>query len=450
MTALAVVRSALAKATDSSGQYGSVDDLPPDVRTALAGLPHALATWRAAYNAAASDPKYRGDPSTPYQVAWAAVTHRYGKGPDGWHRTAKSVLLDAAARLRKDAPTVTDVHVDRTLGTESTTCPSCGADMGDATVCPSCGFTKAAHTGAMVALFPPATTAQALAIPGASEKPSDLHITLAYLPALPASDDPFADLVGAVQGWASSAEPVEAKLQGLGVFDQTQDGKPCTWAAVDAPALNTSRPRLISSLRARGFDPADNHSFVPHVALDYADRTADAPHPAGDLRFDRVSVVAGPRRTDLPLGGGTLPMSVVAGQTESVPLAKVRPDSRFTFAPLYLPNAEDAHGEWATPDDLQKAVWDYARTGDREITLQHIPGVVIGEWVELACWPWEHEATLTVPGSAVRKVKLPPNTPWMGVVWSERAWPLVKSGHLRGLSIEGRAKRVEADIPLAG
>jgi hypothetical protein len=38
----------------------------------------------------------------------------------------------------------------------------------------------------------------------------------------------------------------------------------------------------------------------------------------------------------------------------------------------------------------------------------------------------------------------PAGTPFMGVIWEEWAWPLVKSGELRGLSIGGTAQRIEA------
>jgi hypothetical protein len=108
---------------------------------------------------------------------------------------------------------------------------------------------------------------------------------------------------------------------------------------------------------------------------------------------------------------------------------------------------EDAHGDWASADDLQKAVWGLQRAGDRTINVQHLPGTSAGEWVELACWPYEHEVSLTVPGQIAKAVTLPANTPYMGVIWNDRAWTEVKAGRLRGLSMEGTAFRVAADLP---
>ena len=37
-------------------------------------------------------------------------------------------------------------------------------------------------------------------------------------------------------------------------------------------------------------------------------------------------------------------------------------------------------------------------------------------------------------------------TPFMGVIWETWAWDLIKAGQLRGYSIGGKARRIEADI----
>ena len=58
------------------------------------------------------------------------------------------------------------------------------------------------------------------------------------------------------------------------------------------------------------------------------------------------------------------------------------------------------------------------------------------------------EAELTVPSQGVSKFTFPADTPFLGVVWEDWAWDLVKSGQLRGYSIGGTAKRVEADLPV--
>lgn len=130
-----------------------------------------------------------------------------------------------------------------------------------------------------------------------------------------------------------------------------------------------------------------------------------------------------------------------------IAFTKADEDQRYTFGPLYTPMQEDAHGEFATAPTLQKALWNYARSGDRRIRKQHDQGHVAGEVVEQVVWPYPVEVELSVPGQGVRKALLPANTAFMGVIWSEEAWPLVKSGAISGYSMGGRAIRTRtADV----
>jgi hypothetical protein len=119
---------------------------------------------------------------------------------------------------------------------------------------------------------------------------------------------------------------------------------------------------------------------------------------------------------------------------------------RYTLGPAYIPDREDAHGEFADAETLQKAMWDWVRKGDRTIYLQHSEKAA-GEMVEMLTWPFPIEAELTVPNQGVTKFTFPADTPFLGVVWEDWAWDLVKAGELRGYSIGGSAKRVEADLP---
>lgn len=120
---------------------------------------------------------------------------------------------------------------------------------------------------------------------------------------------------------------------------------------------------------------------------------------------------------------------------------------RYTLGPAYVPNREDAHGEFTDSETLQKAMWDWVRAGDRTIYLQHSDKPA-GEMVELLTWPFPIDAELTVPNQGVTKFTFPADTPFLGVVWEEWAWELVKAGELRGYSIGGSARRVEADLPV--
>ena len=121
-------------------------------------------------------------------------------------------------------------------------------------------------------------------------------------------------------------------------------------------------------------------------------------------------------------------------------------EQRYTLGPVYVPDMEDAHGEFTDAVTLQKALWDWVRKGDRRIFIQHSDKVA-GEMVETLTWPFPIEVDLEVPNQGVTKQTFPADTPFLGVVWKEWAWDLVKAGELRGYSIGGRAKRIEADLP---
>ena len=60
---------------------------------------------------------------------------------------------------------------------------------------------------------------------------------------------------------------------------------------------------------------------------------------------------------------------------------------RFTLGPLYVPDFMDAHGEWTDSTELQTAVWEWVKAGDRTIYLQHDRDVRAGEWVEVMTMP---------------------------------------------------------------
>lgn len=116
-------------------------------------------------------------------------------------------------------------------------------------------------------------------------------------------------------------------------------------------------------------------------------------------------------------------------------------DLRYTFGPMYAPGVLDEHGEFTDEDELRKAVWDFFENGDKELRKQH-GRERVGTIVSLVQWPYEHEAELSVPGGTVRKVKFPSGTVYAGVRWTEEAWPLVKSGAIKGYSMGGAAVRV--------
>jgi hypothetical protein len=56
------------------------------------------------------------------------------------------------------------------------------------------------------------------------------------------------------------------------------------------------------------------------------------------------------------------------GETTSV---YKQDEKRFTLGPWYIPDQADAHNEWTDTLELQNALWNYVKSGDRRIRLQH-------------------------------------------------------------------------------
>lgn len=143
------------------------------------------------------------------------------------------------------------------------------------------------------------------------------------------------------------------------------------------------------------------------------------------------------------------------GETEALTyeVTKALDEQRYTLGPLYAPNRKDAHGEWTDADTLQKGVWEYVRESSengRRLNLQHGDEgeVTVGEWVEMVVWPYEHTIKVAVPGEEERELTMPAGTVYMGVVWDEDAWPLVKAKKLTGYSLGGKAVKVQMDATL--
>lgn len=315
--------------------------------------------------------------------------------------------------------------------------------------------------GTMVALYPGPEVAESLAVPGGLPA-EDLHVTLAYLGKEELSPAAKIAVLEAVEEACSGCPPLAGQTAGVGQFENGEE-RPL-WAAIDVVGLAELRHRVVDCLVGRGLPVSMEHGFTPHMTLKYLAEDEDPPEWGGvgaPLYFSEVSVKFGHDRLILALPG---PVPEVGEIEEDADVNDVHLDAimrprrevqqfvkdaakRFTLAPWYVPDQVDAHGEWATADETQRALWDYVRSGDRMIRLQHNRAVVAGEWVEIVTWPF----TVTLPmqqadGSTV-DTEFPPNTTFIGVVWEPWAWQLVLEGKVTGMSIGGQAIRVESDGP---
>ncbi len=138
------------------------------------------------------------------------------------------------------------------------------------------------------------------------------------------------------------------------------------------------------------------------------------------------------------------PVEMAKARTEvNLAVAKSADAQRYTFGPLYIPGEFDAHDHRADADLLQKSVWDWVSSGDRTINDHHTE-TVAGEWLEIVSWPVAHTMDLTKADGSTEAVEFPAGTPWIGVRWTDDAWPRVLAGDINGMSLAGRARLVPA------
>lgn len=222
-----------------------------------------------------------------------------------------------------------------------------------------------------------------------------------------------------------------------------------------AKAFGYAKPKPISATTQFRPDPRlHSHPFNPDPTK--PNRCSDCGMGSGAHSRMVYKPTPATEEDILAAGGdGSAPLKKSDPDPEdlSYTVVKSRPEQRFTLGPVYMPTTIDAHGEFIDAESLQKATWNYVReTGsDRSVYLQHSTQPA-GEWVEIVTWPHEVEANLTLPDGSgtVRKAKFPAGTVYMGVVWEPWAYDLVKKGQLRGYSMGGYARRVEAVMKHGG
>ena len=136
----------------------------------------------------------------------------------------------------------------------------------------------------------------------------------------------------------------------------------------------------------------------------------------------------------------------VAKSIGSYQVSKAEGEKRYTLGAMYIPDRLDAHNEWTDAEELQRAVWDYVRSNDRRIRLQHNRDIVAGEWVEVMSFPYELSVPITTLTGIMVNHTYPANTVFLGVIWEEWAWEKIQNGEILGYSIGGRAERLYVDM----
>lgn len=157
--------------------------------------------------------------------------------------------------------------------------------------------------GLAVVLPVPAAVAARVVLPGGLPA-SELHVTLAYLPAFPAGDaSAYTRLRTAVAVWALlGCAPLPATLGGVGRFAGSADEGDAFHLTADVPGLPAIRETLVKLLAAQGFEVSTAHGFSPHVTLAYLAPEAPSPLDRVDpvsVVFDRVSLWQGAQHDDV-------------------------------------------------------------------------------------------------------------------------------------------------------
>lgn len=320
-------------------------------------------------------------------------------------------------------------------------------------------------TGVMVAFGLAPAIAEALAVKAeglgdgiAVEPTSSLHVTLCYMGPIAEWPTEKLDQLRAVLATFAPYEwPMEGVISGGAIFDVGEDAETgrrvgAAVALVDAPNLSAWRTRLATMLAGYGLAAANEHDFTAHVTLAYGplDQLQSVPLPPTiGVYFDALMLVAGPDVQTFPLDGPRLAAAEAAmyPHDEGPQLILASAEKRFTLAPLYVPGELDSHKEWADADDLQAMVWDYVQAGDRTVRLQHVPGTIAGESLEIVCWPFELTAPMLQADGSTVDVTLPPGTVYQGIRWEPWAFQSIRAGELNGISMGGAAYRTNEAPP---
>lgn len=156
--------------------------------------------------------------------------------------------------------------------------------------------------GCMLAIYPPADIAAALALSGGLN-PADLHCTVAYTGN--AADVDAQDLIAAALDAARQVGPFTATVSGSARF--TGGEQDVLVALIDAPELEDLRRTATDALAAHGVPVARTHGFTPHITRRYAQPEEDDTGRLAPLTFlaGSLSVVHGATRIDIPLNAKT-------------------------------------------------------------------------------------------------------------------------------------------------
>lgn len=127
-------------------------------------------------------------------------------------------------------------------------------------------------SGMMIAFAPPRHVVDSLHVNDENAEPEhDLHVTAAYLgKTAEYSPQHLRDLPEVMDSWAEAQKPIRLAVQGSGTFLSPDGEQPhVLHALVNAPGLHRVQAHLVDHLKKYGYNPRENHGYIPHITLGY-------------------------------------------------------------------------------------------------------------------------------------------------------------------------------------
>lgn len=180
---------------------------------------------------------------------------------------------------------------------------------------------RAAHSGAMIALYLSAVDAEALALPHPKAEPAEkLHITLAYIPDAAKQPISMAQARQIVRILAGKLPAIRVTVGGTGLFGSVQeDGTRTFYASINSDKLHELHHMVVDRLEGIGAEITSTHGgYQPHMTLAYTtpDDGILAEHAEitpREITLDRIALAWRGQFFDYPL----LPMET--RETGAVP-----------------------------------------------------------------------------------------------------------------------------------
>lgn len=160
---------------------------------------------------------------------------------------------------------------------------------------------------AILALVPPKSARDEIAAAMGDdlhEDPDELHITLVYI-GKNLSEETCSKIEACLDSICSDHEPLNCKMQGLGVFDHEDDGGRPFYSSIDAVGMAKLRTELVEALEDSGVDIEHKYDFTPHMTLGYIDPDlidVTAGSPGVEWESDTIVFMNGDKHVDFKLG----------------------------------------------------------------------------------------------------------------------------------------------------